>query len=196
MKLLLKYSICLALAVFFTVTAMAQPDNDGPRGADPERRKEILQKILEHKHAKLREVLNLDDESAKKFFDIYGPAEQELARLVAERNAMELKLLRLTQGDYSDSDVDPTLEEIERLNNEIKARFLRLNDSLKPILTPRQRARLAVFEHEFNRRLRERIREHRRDHRGPGPGGPPDGPPDRRKRHEPPPSDFKPHGPR
>jgi hypothetical protein len=182
MKLLLTYCIRIALAVFFTVSAMAQPDDNGPRGIDPERRQEILQRILEHKHAKLREVLNLDDASAKKFFEIYGPAEAELGRLVAARNAMELKLLKLTRGDYTDADVDPTLEEIERLTNEIKDRFFKLNDSLKPILNPRQRARLAVFEHEFNRRVREQIRDHRRDRRGPKPDHPPVPPPDRPKR--------------
>jgi len=173
MKLLLHYSIRIALAVLFTASAMAQPDDDRPRGIDPERRQEILQKILEHKHAKLREVLNLDDASAKKFFEVYTPAEEALGQLVAARNAMELKLLKLTRGDYTDADVDPTLEEIERLNGEIKARFSALNDSLKPILSPRQRARLAVFEHEFNRRIRERIQEHRKNH----PGGPDDKPP-------------------
>lgn len=178
MKLLLHYSLCVALAVLVTATAVAQP---GDRGIDPARRQEILQKILEHKHNKLREVLNLDDANAKKFFEIYTPAEQELAKLVAERNQMEQKLLRLTQGDHTDAEVDPTLEEIERLNGEIKSRFSRLNENLKPVLTPRQRARLAVFEHEFNRRVRDRIREHRRDRRpdGPGPRDPQD-PPKRR----------------
>jgi hypothetical protein len=186
MKLLLKYSMCVAFAVLFTASAVAQPDDDGPRGRDPERRQEILQRILEHKHAKLREVLNLDDASARKFFEVYTPAEAELGKLVAARNAMELKLLKLTRGDYTDAEVDPTLEEIERLNGEIKARFSALNDSLKPILNPRQRARLAVFEHEFNRRVRQRIQEHRKhrlggpDDKPDGPKGPPEGPKHRR----------------
>ena len=183
MKRLRNYSLGIALAIFFAASAFAQPNGE-MRGVDPARRQEIMQKILEHKHAKLREVLNLDKETAQKFFDIYTPAEQELAKLVAERTAMEIKLLKLTRGDYTDADVDPTLAEIERLNDVIKDRFSDLNDSLKPILTPRQRARLAVFEHEFNRRVREKIKEHRK---GPdGPGRPP----------QPPPGGGKPKGPR
>jgi Spy/CpxP family protein refolding chaperone len=181
MKSILKYSVRIILAMLFATSAIAQPE-DAPRRPDPERMKELMHKILEHKHQKLRQVLNLDDETARKFFDIYNPVEQEMVKLVAERNAMELKLLKLTQGDYTDADVDPTLAEIERLNELIKARFLALNDNLKPILTPRQRARLAVFEREFNRRVREKIREHRQERRGPRkpPGPPHDHPPKRR----------------
>lgn len=180
MKKIVTYSMSIALAVFVSASVYAQP---GEPGFDPERRKEQLkERILQHKHERLREVLNLDEETAKKFFDVYTPAEEEMTSLVTERNAMEIKLLKLTQGDYTDADVDPTFAEIERLNDMIKSRFMKLNDSLKPILNPRQRARLAVFEHQFNKKIRERIREHRRDRRGPHRPGEPHGdrPPKRR----------------
>lgn len=181
MNAIAKYSLSIVLALFVTAGAIAQPE-DMPRRPDPERMKELMRKIIERKHARLREVLNLDDDAARKFFDVYNPAEQEMAKLVADRIAMEMKLLKLTQGDYTDADVDPTIAELDRLNDLIKERYLKLNDNLKPLLTPRQRARLAVFEHEFNRKVRERLREHRMERRRRDkPPGPPDGPPKRRR---------------
>ncbi len=140
------------------------------RKVDPEKVKLLLQKIDEVKHQRLREVLNLDDETAKKFFAEYDPAEKDLIALVKQRNDQELKLLQLTRGDYKDGDVDPTMENIKNLNQQIEARYDQLDNNLKSILTPRQRARLLVFEKEFNRRVRDKIREKRENWRENHPG--------------------------
>jgi hypothetical protein len=127
---------------------------------------QLMQKIEEVKHRKLRETLALDDETAQKFFDIYTPAEKTIGDLVKQRNQEELKLLHLTQGDYKDGDVDPTIANIKSLNDQIEQQALKLNDALKPVLNPRQRAKLLVFEHEFNRRVRDRVQKWRENHPG------------------------------
>lgn len=138
-------------------------------------RERLIGRIMEKKHNKLREVLSLDDQQAKNFFDTYTPAEKELAELVRQRNEQELKLLKLTKGELTDGDVDPTLNNIQELNNKIESKVQKLNESLKPILNPRQRARLFVFEKEFNRRVREELRNRRDREKG------------RRRRDNPPP---------
>ncbi|MFI5263605.1 MAG: hypothetical protein ACHQM6_03720, partial [Candidatus Kapaibacterium sp.] len=79
-------------------------------------------------------------------------------------------LLQLTRGDYKDADVDPTMQGIKALNLQIQDRYDQLDNNLKSVLTPRQRARLAVFEKEFNRRVREKIREKREQWRENHPG--------------------------
>ncbi|MEP7234928.1 MAG: hypothetical protein ABI778_06500 [Ignavibacteriota bacterium] len=170
MKKIITYFTKLAgltlLLVGFSVQVFAQdaPESlpDKPRRhVDPERVKQLLAKVEEVKHQKIREVLNLDDEGAKKFFAQYEPAEKELITLVKQRQVEELKLLQLTRGDYKDADVDPTMQSIKNLNQQIQDRYETLDNSLKSVLTPRQRAKLAVFEKEFNRRVREKIREKR-----------------------------------
>lgn len=149
-------------------------------------RERLIERIMEKKHDKLRQVLSLDDEQAKKFFEAYTPAEKELAELIRQRNDLEVKLLKLTRGDMTDADVDPTLNGIQDVNDKIETKVSKLNESLKPILNPRQRARLFVFEKEFNRRIREEIRDRRerkkeRRDMPPDGGGPPrrDIPPNR-----------------
>jgi hypothetical protein len=139
------------------MSLMAQGENPVPerRQIDPERKKELLEKIERLKHNRLRETLGLDEAAAKQFFEKYQPAEKEIQDLVKERNEQVRKLRGLTQGELTDGDVDPTLESIRSINRRIEDRMVNLDKDLKPILTPRQRARLLVFEQEFNRKLRE-----------------------------------------
>ena len=150
--------------LLFVGKAVAQ-DATPPPEAGP-RLQQLLAKIEEVKHQKLRETLALDDETAKKFFAVYTPAEKEIIDLVKKRDAESLKLLKLTQGDYTDADVDPTITNIKSLNAQIEQRADQLNDQLKPILNPRQRAKLLVFEHEFYKRVRERVKQWRQNHPG------------------------------
>lgn len=157
--------LCSSMLFGGTVTAQ---DQSGTTPPAPEggRLQVLMQRIEEVKHQKLREVLSLDDATAQKFFEVYNPAEKDLIGLVKQRDAEERKLLQLTQGDYKDADVDPTIASIKSFNEQIQQRADKLNDQLKPILNPRQRAKLLVFEHEFYKRVRERIRQWRQNHPG------------------------------
>lgn len=160
------YLAILLLVIGFSAPIQAQ--DDAPLLTPEEHgkvRERLINRIMEKKHHKLRKVLALDDEQAKKFFETYTPTEKELADLIRQRTEQEIKLLKLTQGDLTDGDVDPTLNSIEELNNKIEGKVKNLNESLKPILNPRQRARLFVFEKEFNRRVREELRDRREKNR-------------------------------
>jgi Spy/CpxP family protein refolding chaperone len=184
-SILAKIVLALSLAAM-TLPAFAQ-ESTTPSHAESKEdaelrekiRERIIAKILERKHEKLREVLKLDDEQSKKFFDKYLPVEKELVGVVRERDDAAKKLLDLTHGEYTDADVDPTLNKIRDLDNTIRGKMDKLDNDLKTVLNPRQRARLMVFEHEFNRRVREEIRkrrehlkEHRLEDRPHRPGGP------------------------
>ncbi len=63
----------------------------------------------------------------------------------------------MMNGAKTDADVDPEMQKIRDLNQQISNREQRLDSDLKPILSPRQRARLLMFEHEFNQRVREQL---------------------------------------
>jgi Spy/CpxP family protein refolding chaperone len=161
------------LAIFmlgFSFPVFAQDATLPRRHADPERVRQLMEKVEEVKHQKLREVLNLNDETSAKFFAQYDPAEKDLIALVKQRQEQEIKLLQLTKGDYKDADVDPTLQSIKALNQQIQDRYEKLDDNLKSILEPRQRAKMLVFEKEFNNRVREKLRERREEHRQNHPG--------------------------
>lgn len=202
MKQLTKYVLPLMLLVAPLLaqenTPMPPPPRDEEmtdrRHVDPEKRKAFREKleakIIQKKHEKIREILTLDDAQAKNFFDKYTPAEKEMVELVKARNESEIKLLKLTKGELTDGDVDPTLHNIKELNAKLLGLYEKLDGDMKLLLNPRQRAKLLVFEHEFNRKVREKVREmrdnFRKDHpdfrpkRPNGPDGPP--PPRYRKR--------------
>lgn len=131
-----------------------------------ERLRELRQKIEDAKHRKLREALALDEETAPKFFDRYRVAERDIQELSRERNQQMRELYGLMQGAGKDEQVDPVIERVRDLTDRIERRQIQLDNDLKPILSPRQRAKLLTFEQEFNRRVREQVKEHRLDRRG------------------------------
>jgi Spy/CpxP family protein refolding chaperone len=125
-------------------------------------RQTLVQKIEQLKYAKIKKDLELDDITAQKFFEVYKPAEHEIQALVKERN-FELKALgAATNTSASDADIAAMTQKIKDLNQQIAAREQKLDGDLTPLLTPLQRAKLLVFEQEFNQRVREQVAEGKR----------------------------------
>jgi Spy/CpxP family protein refolding chaperone len=124
-------------------------------------RAELVKKIEQLKYERMTSALALDAESAPKFFDLYKPAEKDIQGLVRQRNEELRKLGLLINGAKSDADVDPEMAKIRESNQQIESREQTLDNDLKGILSPRQRAKLLVFEHEFNQRLRQEVAQHR-----------------------------------
>ena len=155
-------AMIIALFLGFALPAMAQDAVPPPAEHSFDReafKQRLLEKVIEVKHEKLRETLLLDDETAKKFFAIYDPAEKAMIALVKDRQEQELKLLKLLQGDNKDAEVDQTLQNIKALNQKLLAETEQLDNNLKPVLNPRQRAKLLAFEQKFNRIAREKVRD-------------------------------------
>jgi Spy/CpxP family protein refolding chaperone len=157
-------ALIVALAIFFTVPALAQDGAKHDRSAMKEAIKEkILAKVLEVKHEKLRGELLMDDEQAKKFFSAYDPAEKDLVELVKQKQEQEGKLLKASQSENGDADVNSAIENIKGLNQKITDRYLALDNNLKSMLNPRQRAKLFAFEKRFNEQVKQKVREHIQD---------------------------------
>src|ERR1051325_9050199 len=127
-------SVMIAFSLGFIQPVLAQDPPPPPKHDREAIRARIMEKVLEVKHQKIREVLVLDDETAKKFFEQYDPAEKDMIEIVKQKQDQELKLLQLTQGDYKDADVDPTLENIKNLNEKIQKRYEQLDNNLKSVL--------------------------------------------------------------
>lgn len=152
----------VTIALLASVPSHAQSDDAAARKAEQQAfRQQLLAKIEKVKHEKLVKELGLDDQTAPKFFELYEPAEQDIQGLVRQRNEEMKKLQTLTNGAKTDADVDPELQRIRDLNQKIESREQNLDTDLKSVLSSRQRARLLVFEHEFNQRIRSEIAKRR-----------------------------------
>jgi Spy/CpxP family protein refolding chaperone len=142
----------------------AQSDGQATTGGQPSAqeqtiRQTLVQKIEQLKYEKIKKDLELDEITAAKFFSVYKPAEKEIQALVKERN-FELKALgAATNTSASNAEIAAMTEKIKSLNKQIAAREQRLDGDLTPLLTPLQRAKLLVFEQEFNARVREELAE-------------------------------------
>jgi hypothetical protein len=156
-------ALLFSFAAYFAASgAHAQSDAQVDRKAEQQAMRErLLGKIEQVKHEKLVKALGLDDESAPKFFELYKPAEQDIQGLVRERNEEMKKLQDLTKGAKSDADVDPEMQKIKDLNQQIEGREQKLDGDLKTVLSSRQRAKLLVFEHDFNQKVRSEIAKRR-----------------------------------
>lgn len=139
--------------------ASAQPAQE--RQPNRERLEELRQKVVDAKHRKLRSALALDEETAPKFFEHYRVAERDIQELSKQRNDELKKLYRLMQGAGTDEQVDPTIERVRDLTDRIERRQIALDNDLKPILSPRQRAKLLTFEQEFNKRVKRHVEDAR-----------------------------------
>ena len=156
------FGIAMVAALFALPQLIRAQETPSERKAEQQADKQaLLQKIEAVKHEKLKTALALDDESAKKFFEIYNPAEKDIQGIVKERNDELKKLQLMMNGAKTDAAVDPEVQKIRDLNAKIEARALKLDSDLKPVLSPRQRARLLMFEHEFNQRVREQLLKHK-----------------------------------
>ena len=140
-------------------TASAQPAQD--RRPNQERLQQLRDRVMEAKHRKLRESLALDDATAPKFFEHYRVAERDIQDLSKQRNEELKNLYRLMQGAGRDEQVDPTIERVRDLTDKIERRQIALDNDLKPILSPRQRAKLLTFEQEFNKRVKKHVQDAR-----------------------------------
>ena len=151
------FFIALGLLAVAPLRAQQTPARTGEQQAI---RESLVQKIEQLKYEKMKTALGLDDDAAQKFFAIYKPAEKDIQSLVKERND-ELKLLAdATNTSSSDAALSAITEKIKSLNDRISKREQKLDADLTPVLTPAQRAKLLVFEHQFNERVRQQVAKH------------------------------------
>jgi predicted lipoprotein len=155
------FSIVILASCALAPFARAQKP-DASRTAEQQAiREAIIQKIEQVKYQKVKTVLAMDDAAADRFFAIYKPAEHDVQALVKERNDVMKSLATATNSNTSDADVAAMAQKVRNLNEQISDREQKLDGDLKPILSPLQRAKLLVFEHEFNQRIREQVAAHK-----------------------------------
>ncbi|GEM_PF-2107484 len=160
MKFVLSLLIVSTLSAASLVpAAFGQASADSAARATREQtiRQALIQKIEQAKYQKLKDALALDDATAQKFFSIYKPAEQDIQSLVKQRNDAMKALAEATQNGATDAQLATLAQNVRSLNEQISSREHKLDQDLKPVLTPAQQAKLLVFEHQFNQRVRQEL---------------------------------------
>jgi hypothetical protein len=145
------------LIVCFGAPVLARAQKANP--AQPSVREQLIAKIEALKYAKIKSELSLDDAGAAQFFAVYKPTEKDIQDIVRARNEELQKLTALMNAPkHSNSaTIDADMQKVRDLNKQIEDRESKLDDDLKPMLSSEQRARLLVFEHNFNRRVEEQV---------------------------------------
>jgi hypothetical protein len=134
----------------FLILQVAIYSQDDKKG-DPREKIESLEKI------KLLETLNLDEDTAVKFFARRNEHKEKMKALMDEQDAqykkIEDKLSSLT------NDNDPSLKKMIdsylTINQKMDDERKRFFDSLSDILTLKQQAKLAIFEKRFRQEIRD-----------------------------------------
>ena len=137
---------------FFTVLLLqiaifAQDD----RKRDPREKIESLEKI------KLLETLDLDEETAIKFFARRNEHKEKIKALMNEQDAqyqkIDDKLSTLT--NENDPELKKMIDKYLSINQKMDDERKRFFDSLSDILTLKQQAKLAIFEKRFRQEIRD-----------------------------------------
>lgn len=150
--------LCLLTVLLFAVSLLAQQEGKMGKGAAS------LEKIKQWERLKIIEVLDLDEDTAVKFFARRNEHEQKVRNNIEERNKVIKEISQAIRKGIKFTD-EESLDKLEILQNSevsiIKMRETFIN-SLSDILTPQQILRLMLFEHHFRNEIRQKLIEKRR----------------------------------
>jgi hypothetical protein len=150
------------LFIFFVVfySAEAQPKNRGNKDLNP------LQKIQQLEKAKLIEALNLNEETAVRFFARRNDHQKRVREIFEKYDAMINEIDKNFKKGIkeSDSEIKDQFNNLLALDENIASEKKNFYRSLDDIFTPAQIVKLIVFENKFRREIRETLMN-----RGPGP---------------------------
>lgn len=147
------------LFILFFIPLLINAQPGGPPDGGP---RHVRKKIEELEKIKLLEILNLDDETAIKFFnrrndfnnklhDIEDKKEdklEELSKAIDKNNEQEINKLIVDLGSIEDN--------LYKIRKDY-------TNSLSDILTPVQVAKVLTFERNFRREIRDIIFKARRE---------------------------------
>jgi len=130
---------------------------------------ERMQRLEQFKKIRLMEVLQLGEQESIRFFSRYDKFQEELRGLERERSNIIDDLDSLVKRDEKSEAYQKDFDEIVALGQRVADARTRFYKEVRGILTPRQVAKLIVFDRDFGRELREIIQDVQRERRrGPG----------------------------
>ena len=135
----------------FLILQVAVLNAQDDRKGDPREKIESLEKI------KLLETLDLDEETALKFFARRNEHKDRMKDFMDEQDAqyekIENKISTLTNDN--DPELKKMIDNYLSINQKMDEERKRFFNSLSDILTLKQQAKLALFERRFRQEIRD-----------------------------------------
>lgn len=151
--------IIAAIAAICAATAGAQPDFGRDRRP--------LERIERLKKVRMVEMLNLNEEQSVRFFARLNEHENRRRELMKQKGEALDKIERLIRNRADEKEIEAVFAEVADIDVNHGDENRRFFTGLKEILSTEQRAKLLLFERQFERELREALRDVRRRSRPP-----------------------------
>ncbi|MBW3661247.1 MAG: periplasmic heavy metal sensor [Gemmatimonadetes bacterium] len=160
----------IPLLVALVAPAAAQ-DAPPPRDGPPP---EVVERLERVRMERMQRALDLSDREIARLRERMEAHRAEMRSARMEQGAA-MERLRATLRDepVDQREVTRAMEDVERERERIRALRDRLRETIGGSLTPEKRAKLMLFNEQFDRRLRELVAGHRAPgfHRPPCPPG-------------------------
>jgi hypothetical protein len=124
--------------------------------------------INELKQKKVVDVLELEDGEEQTFLGVYNRWEEVRWRYRERRDALMEELRLAVVGDGAGPPLGEILDDVDAVDAESRGSEERLRAEFRALLSDEQYAKLLLFEHNFNRKLRRLVQEQQRQAPPPG----------------------------
>ncbi len=143
------------LLLLLPLSAYAQPPGP-PAGGRP------FERIEQWKKVRLIEVLDMKEEQSARFFARLNEHETQRRELRKEKGDVLDRLDRLVRNHAESSELEKVIPEVLAVDDKIHDEQNKFYLSLGDILTVDQRAKLLIFDRQFEKELRDAMREAQR----------------------------------
>lgn len=145
----MKKLIFISLIMIFSVSII-----NAQMREKPNKERKSLAKIEQLEKAKIIETLDLNEDTAVRFFSRKNEHKKKMREIFLEReNIIEEIDNVIKNKEGNDSYFKGSIVKLTDIDNKIQKEREAYNNSLKSILTNEQIAKLAVFEFKFRREL-------------------------------------------
>ncbi len=143
------------LLFLIPLTGFAQPPGP-PQGARP------FERIEQWKKVRLIEILDMKEDQSARFFARLNEHEAQRRELHNEKGEILDRLDRLVRNRADSVELEKVIPEALAVDDKVHEEQNKFFLSLGDILTVNQRAKLLIFERQFEKELRDAMREAQR----------------------------------
>ena len=158
-KILFLAGLILVLLPTGSVYAQGHPPSAEDRSDRREDREKIRENIETLRMWKLLEALDLTSEQSDKFLPILKDFQKARRNFEDQRRDLLKKLETAVQSTPDEKKLKEILADLEKNREQFQMELDRYMDRAKAVLNVEQQAKLALFEDQFERRMRETIEQ-------------------------------------
>jgi hypothetical protein len=151
---MMKHVVGLVCLLVLPVLVLAQGGN--PQETRP------FERIEQWKKVRLIEILDLKEDQSARFFARLNEHERKKRDLMRERGEVLDKIERLVRNHAGAAELEKVLPDVPAADDRIREEQRGFFNGLGDLLTAEQRAKLLLFERQFEKELREAMREAQR----------------------------------